>query len=76
MASNPGRVANLYFPVEQIELDEEVRRLAEVNGVSVSEMYIRLIDAGLAELRRQYPEAFRQKHSGETDEAEKIGMEE
>jgi len=48
----PGRLANLYFAPEETWIAEEVHRLAQLENVSATEMYMRLIDEGLADIRK------------------------
>ena len=58
--SKPGRVTNLYYPADEKEIHDTVVRLAQIKGISVSEMYIDLIAKGLAVLKKQYPDVFKE----------------
>ena len=56
-----GRVANLYFSPKDRWIEEEVRKLAQIRGVSTTEMFMQLINEGLGCLREPLKQEFK-KH--------------
>jgi hypothetical protein len=50
----PGQLLNLYFPEQERWIPAAVEREAQIEGVTVTEMYIRFIEAAVEELRLRY----------------------
>ena len=54
--SNPGQLANLYFPPRDMWIAETVEKMAAIEGVSTTEMYLRLLETAINHLKADYPE--------------------
>lgn len=54
--SNPGQLTNLYFPSQDIWIAEAVDKMAASEGVSVTEIFLRLIESAVNRLKAEYPE--------------------
>ena len=59
----PGQLLNLYFPPQETWIQEAVERKAQIEGISTTEMYIRLIEKAGTALKLRYPEALAKETS-------------
>ena len=50
----PGQLLNLYFPAQESWIADAVEREAQIEGTTVTEMYIRLIEAAVTALELRH----------------------
>ncbi len=50
----PGQLLNLYFPSQEAWIGEAVEREAQIQGITVTEMYIRMIEKAADVLSEVY----------------------